>query len=74
MNFTADLVITDSEGNVLGGFEDLPISEIISHHQNKELNLVTHFLGQNHFPKGITKYCIRFMMNPLAIHSKLQRT
>ena len=52
MNFTADLVITDTEGNVLGGFEDLPISEIISHHQNKELNLIITLSQSQPFPEG----------------------
>lgn len=52
MNFTADLVITDTEGNVLGGFQDLPISEIISHHQNKEVNLVVTLSQSSPFPEG----------------------
>jgi hypothetical protein len=52
MNFTADLVITDTEGNVLGGFQDLPISEIISHHQNKEVNLVITLSQSSPFPEG----------------------
>jgi hypothetical protein len=52
MNFTADLVITDTEGNVLGGFQDLPISEIISHHQNKEVNLVITLSQSSPFPQG----------------------
>ncbi len=52
MNFTADLVITDTQGNVLGGFQDLPISEIISHHQNKEVNLVITLSQSSPFPEG----------------------
>ena len=52
MNFTADLVITDTEGNVLGGFQDLPISEIISHHQNKGVNLVITLSQSSPFPEG----------------------
>ena len=52
MNFTADLVITDTEGNVLGGFQDLPISEIISHHQNTEVNLVITLSQSSPFPEG----------------------
>ena len=52
MNFTADLLITDTEGNVLGGFQDLPISEIISHHQNKEVNLVITLSQSSPFPEG----------------------
>ena len=52
MNFTADLVITDTEGSVLGGFQDLPVSEIISHHQNKELNLIITLSQSSPFPEG----------------------
>jgi len=52
MNFTADLVITDTEGNVLGGFQDLPISQIISHHLNKEVNLVITLSQSAPFPEG----------------------
>ena len=52
MNFTADLVITDTEGEVLGGFQDLPVSEIISHHQNKEVNLVITLSQSSPFPEG----------------------
>ena len=52
MNFTADIVITDSEGNILGGFQDLPISEIVSHHQNKEVNLVITLSQSEPFPEG----------------------
>lgn len=37
INFSADFVISDSEGNVLTGQQGLPVSEIISHHQNKEV-------------------------------------
>lgn len=52
MNFTADLDITDAEGNVLGGFQDLPIMEITSHHQNKEVNLVITLSQSSPFPEG----------------------
>jgi hypothetical protein len=52
MNFTADLVITDPEGSVLGGFQDLPISQIVSHHQNKEVNLVITLSQSEPFPEG----------------------
>jgi hypothetical protein len=52
MNFTADIVITDTDGNVLAGFQDLPISEIVSHHQNKEINLVITLSQSSPFPEG----------------------
>jgi hypothetical protein len=37
MNFTLDFIISDKNGNVLGGQEDIPVSNIVSYHQNKEL-------------------------------------
>ncbi len=52
MNFTADIVISDTEGNVLGGFQDLPIQQIVSHHQNKEINLVITLSQSQPFPPG----------------------
>jgi hypothetical protein len=52
MNFTADVVISDTEGNILGGFKDLPISQIVSHHQNKEINLVITLSQSQPFPPG----------------------
>lgn len=52
MNFTADVVIADSEGSIVGGFQNLPISEIVSHHQNKEINLVITLSQSEPFPEG----------------------
>jgi hypothetical protein len=52
MNFTADVAISDPDGNVLAGFEDLPISQIVSHHQNKEINLIITLSQSNPFPQG----------------------
>jgi hypothetical protein len=52
MNFTADVVISDTAGNVLGEFQDLPISQIVSHHQNKEINLVITLSQSAPFPEG----------------------
>jgi hypothetical protein len=39
MNFTLDFLISDKNGTVLTGQKDVPISNLVSHHQNKELNL-----------------------------------
>ena len=61
MNFTADVVISDTEGNILGGFEDLPISQIVSHHQNKEINLVITLSQSQPFPPG--DYRILYTIN-----------
>lgn len=39
MNFTLDFLISDKNGTVLTGQKDVPISNLVSHRQNKELNL-----------------------------------
>jgi hypothetical protein len=60
MNFTADIVISDKAGQIRGGVQNLPVSLLLSHRQNKELDL-TIDLTQNHpFPTGdyVLKYTI----------------
>ncbi len=60
MNFTGDLLISDKAGHVLGGFQNLPLSTIISHHKNKELTLTVSLTQTNPFPPGnyVLKYTI----------------
>lgn len=60
MNFTGDLLISDKAGHVLGGFQNLPLSTIISHHRNKELTLTVSLTQTNPFPPGdyVLKYTI----------------
>ena len=60
MNFTADLLVSNKEGRVLMGFQDLPISTILSHHKNKELILTIGLTQTSPFPLGdyILKYII----------------
>jgi hypothetical protein len=52
MNFTLDFFISDKNRNVLGGQEDIPISNLVSHHQNKELNLDISIDQSSPFPPG----------------------
>ncbi len=52
MNFTLDFIISDRNGNILGGQEDLPVSNIVSYHQNKELNLDISIDQSSPFPPG----------------------
>lgn len=52
INFSADFVISDAEGNVLTGQQGLPISEIISHHQNKEVFIPFTISQTSPFPAG----------------------
>ena len=60
MNFTADLLVSDKAGHVLTGFQNLPISTIISHHKNKELTLSVSMTQTSPFPLGdyVLKYII----------------
>lgn len=52
INFTADFTISDTEGNVLTGQEGLPVTEIISHHQNKEVFIPFTITRTTPFPPG----------------------
>lgn len=52
INFSADFVISDTEGNVLTGQQGLPVSEIISHHQNKEVFIPFTISQTTPFPAG----------------------
>jgi hypothetical protein len=52
MNFALDFIISDKNGNVLGGQEDIPVSNIVSYHQNKELNLDISIDQSSPFPPG----------------------
>jgi hypothetical protein len=60
-NFTADVVISDKTGKVLGGVQNFPISEILSHHKNNEISLTVSLTQSNPFPVGdyVVKYLIR---------------
>src|SRR5437870_5035248 len=49
-NFTADVVISDKAGKVLGGVQNLPVSEILSHHKNNEISLTVSLTQSNPFP------------------------
>ena len=52
MNFTLDFIISDKDGNILGGQEDIHVSNIVSYHQNKELNLDVSIEQSSPFPPG----------------------
>ena len=52
MNFTLDFLISDKNGTVLTGQQDIPISNLVSHHQNKELILTISLDQSSPFPPG----------------------
>jgi hypothetical protein len=58
MNFTADFTISDPNGTILAGQEDIPLSNLVSHHQNKELMLQMTIDQSSPFPPG--DYVLRY--------------
>jgi hypothetical protein len=58
MNFTADFTISNPNGTILAGQEDLPLSNLVSHHQNKELILQMSVDQTSPFPPG--DYVLRY--------------
>ncbi len=52
INFSADFTISDTVGNILTRQEGLPVSEIISHHQNKEVFIPFTITQTTPFPPG----------------------
>jgi hypothetical protein len=49
---SADIIISDTQGNVVAELTDLPAANIVSHHQNKELFLNLSVNQQSPFPPG----------------------
>lgn len=58
---SADITISDGQGNVLAELTDLPMTNIISHHKNKELFLTLSVEQQSPFPPG--DYVINYVVN-----------
>jgi hypothetical protein len=58
MNFTVGFTISTPNGTVLAGQEDLPLSNLVSHHQNKELMLQMTIDQTSPFPPG--DYILRY--------------
>jgi hypothetical protein len=58
MNFTVDFTISSPNGTILAGQEDLPLSNLVSHHQNKELMLQMSIDQTSPFPPG--GYVLRY--------------
>jgi hypothetical protein len=58
MNFTADFIISDANGTILAGQEDVPLSDLVCHHQNKELMLQLTLDQTSPFPSG--DYILRY--------------
>jgi hypothetical protein len=52
MNFSAAFIISDTQGNILAGQQDVPISDIVSHKQNKEVIVPFTITQSTPFPPG----------------------
>jgi len=52
INMTADIIISDSAGNVLQTLKDLPAESFISHRQNTEFSLTLTLSQEDPFPVG----------------------
>jgi hypothetical protein len=61
MNFTADFLIADANGNELLTFEDVPLGSIVSYRQNTELFLELTITQDQPFPVG--DYIITYIIH-----------
>jgi hypothetical protein len=61
MNFTADFLIADANGNELLAFEDVPLGSIVSYRQNTELFLELTITQDQPFPVG--DYMITYIIH-----------
>lgn len=52
MNFTADIVASFTNGTVLGGAQNIPISDLVSHYRNTELFLSLLLTQESPLPQG----------------------
>ncbi len=60
IKMSADIIISDKQGNVLAELQDLPLANMVSHHQNKELYLKLSVDQQSPFPPG--DYVIKYVV------------
>lgn len=58
---TADITISDNNGNVLAEVPDLPVIDLVSHHQNKELFLLLSLDQQSPLSPG--DYVIKYVVS-----------
>jgi hypothetical protein len=52
MNFTADIVLSTKNGTIVGGGQDITLSQPISHYRNTELYTTLTVTQKNPFPAG----------------------
>ena len=61
MNFTADIILSDVNGNELQSFEDIPVGSLVSHRQNTEMHLILTVTQSQPFPVG--DYVVRYIVH-----------
>lgn len=52
MNFTADIIFTFENGTIIGGGQDVPAGQLISHYKNTEVYLHLFLTNDNPLPPG----------------------
>jgi hypothetical protein len=52
IDMTADMIITDKNGADFSGQQDIPMTQLLSHHQNKELYLDLSITGTDTLDPG----------------------
>jgi hypothetical protein len=52
MNFTADIILSDVNGNELRTFEGIPVGSIVSYRQNTDMHLILTVTQSQPFPVG----------------------
>jgi hypothetical protein len=60
MKMTADMILTDRNGAELGRQQDIPMTELISHHQNKELYFDLSLTGTDTLEPG--DYIVKWIL------------
>lgn len=61
MNFTADIVLSTKNGTIVGGGQDIALSQPVSHYRNTELYTTLTVTQTNPFPPGdyVFKYTLK---------------
>jgi hypothetical protein len=61
VNLTAGILVSDKQGNVLFGKENIPLLNVISHNRNTELSIRLTVTQSSPFPAG--NYMITYTVN-----------
>jgi hypothetical protein len=70
MNFTADIILSDVNGNELQSFEDIPVGSIVSFRQNTEMHLILTVTQSQPFPVG--DYIVTYVVHDQVTGQSIQ--